>query len=74
MSDLANRVAAIIPGKWMEVAIQLEIRMGAIDAVRGENRKCFQQFMAILDIMGAIFKSSIHLEHLSQCLEISISQ
>ncbi|CAI8020195.1 hypothetical protein GBAR_LOCUS12076, partial [Geodia barretti] len=50
MSDLANRVAAVIPGKWMEVAIQLEIRMGAIDAVCGENRKCFQQFMAILDI------------------------
>ena len=34
----------------MEVAIQLEIGMGAIDAVRGDNRKCFQQFMAILDI------------------------
>ena len=50
MSDLANRVAAIIPGKWMQVAIQLEIGMGAIDAVRGENRKCSEQFMAILDI------------------------
>ncbi|CAI8020168.1 hypothetical protein GBAR_LOCUS12066 [Geodia barretti] len=50
MSDLANRVAAIIPGKWVQVAIQLEIGMGAIDAVRRDKRECFEQFTAILDI------------------------
>lgn len=48
--DLANRVAAVIPGKWMQVAIQLEIEMGAIDAVGRDKHDCFQQFMAILDV------------------------
>ena len=50
MGDLANRVAAIIPSKWVQVAIQLEIGMGAIDAIRRDKHECFEQFMAILDI------------------------
>ena len=50
MSDLANRVAAIIPGKWKSVAIQLQIGMGAIDAVCRDKHDSFDRFMSILDM------------------------
>ena len=49
MSDLANRVAAVIPSKWIDVAFQLEIDMGAIDAIENDRRKCSHKFMAVMN-------------------------
>ena len=50
MSDLADRVAAIIPDKWKSVAIQLQIGMGAINAVFRDEHNSFDRFMSILDM------------------------
>ena len=49
MSVLANRVAAVIPSKWMEVAFQLEIDIGAIDAIENDKHKSFHKFMAVMN-------------------------
>ena len=50
MSDLANRVAAIIPSKWVQVAIQLGVSMGSISSIRKDYDDCFEKFMAVFDI------------------------
>ena len=49
MRDLANRVAAKIPHKWKQVAIQLELSRGEIKAVEKDEDTSFDRFMAILD-------------------------
>ena len=49
MKDLANRVAAVIPSKWMEVAIQLDISMGEIDAIEKDKDTSFKRFMSVFD-------------------------
>ena len=49
MKDLANRVAAVIPGKWIEVAIQLDISMEEIDAIGEDKGSVFKRFMAVLN-------------------------
>ena len=49
LSDLANRVAAIIPHKWKPVAIQLELSRGERKAIEKDEDECFDRFMAVLE-------------------------
>ena len=49
MKDLANYVAAIIPDKWMQVAVQLELDRSVIKAIRKDEDDCFERFMAVFD-------------------------
>ena len=49
MSDLANRVAAKIPEKWKQVAIQLEMSMSEIKTIQKDEDYAFDQFMAVFD-------------------------
>jgi hypothetical protein len=49
MSDLANRVAAKIPEKWKQVAIQLELSMSEIKTIRQDEDDAFDRFMAVFD-------------------------
>ncbi|CAI8033498.1 hypothetical protein GBAR_LOCUS18884, partial [Geodia barretti] len=49
LSDLANRVAAIIPHKWKPVAIQLELSKGERKAIEKDEDECFDRFMAVLE-------------------------
>lgn len=49
MKDLANCVAAIIPYKWKQVAIQLELSRGDIKTIEKDENDCFDRFMAVLD-------------------------
>ncbi|CAI8020738.1 hypothetical protein GBAR_LOCUS12377 [Geodia barretti] len=49
LSDLANRVAAIIPHKWKEVAIQLDLSKGERKAIESDEDKSFDRFVAVLE-------------------------
>ena len=49
MSDLANRVAAIIPHKWNQVAIQLQLSTGERKAIEKDNTESSERFMAVLE-------------------------
>ena len=49
LSDLANRVAAIIPHKWKQVAIQLELSRGERKAIEKDEDECFDRFTAVLE-------------------------
>ena len=49
MSDLANRVAAKIPEKWKQVAIQLELSISEIKTIRQDEDDAFDRFMAVFD-------------------------
>ena len=49
LSDLANHVAAIIPHKWKQVAIQLELSRGERKAIEKDENDCFDRFMAVLE-------------------------
>ena len=49
LKDLSNRVAAVIPDKWIQVAIQLELDMSVIRTIRKEESSCFEQFVAVLE-------------------------
>ena len=49
MSDLANHIAAIIPDKWKQVAIQLGLSMGEIKTIQRDGDDCFDRFMAVFD-------------------------
>ena len=49
LKDLANHVAAVIPGKWMEVAIQLDLTMGEIDSIEHDRNSSFLRFMAVFE-------------------------
>ena len=49
MKDLANYVAAVIPDKWMQVAVQLELDRSVIKAIRNDEDDCFKRFMAVFD-------------------------
>ena len=49
MSDLANRVAAVIPGKWKQVAIQLELSISEIKTIQRDEDDAFDRFMAVFD-------------------------
>ena len=49
MKVLANRVAAVIPHKWKQVAIQLELSRGERKTIEKEENECFDQFMAVLE-------------------------
>ena len=49
MSDLANRVAAVIPHKWSQVAIQLELSTGERKAIEKDKTESFERFMAVLE-------------------------
>ena len=48
MSDLANRVAAVIPDKWNKLAVQLELSRGEIKAIQKDEDDVFEKFMAVL--------------------------
>ena len=48
MKVLANRVIAKIPHKWKQVAIQLELEEGVIDAIEKNEGKCDDRFIAVL--------------------------
>ena len=47
--DLANHVAAVIPGKWMQVAIQLDLTMGEIDSIEHDRNSSFLRFMDVFE-------------------------
>ena len=49
MRDLANCVAAIIPHKWKQVAIQLDLSWGKMKAIERNEHECFDRFIAVLD-------------------------
>ena len=49
MRELANRVAVIIPHKWKQVAIQLELDRGVRKAIEKDEKECFDQFTAVLE-------------------------
>ena len=49
MADLANRCAAIIPDKWIQVAIQLGLSMSKIKAIYRDEINSFYRFMAVFD-------------------------
>ena len=50
MGDLTNRVAAIIPHKWNQVAIQLELDRGVRNRIERDGKGCcLDQFVAVLD-------------------------
>ena len=48
MSDLANRVAAVIPHKWNQVAIQLQLSTGERKAIEKDKTESSERFMAFL--------------------------
>ena len=47
--NLANLVAVVIPGKWMEVAIQLDLTMGEIYSIEHDRNNLFLRFMAVFE-------------------------
>ena len=47
--DLANHVAAIIPDKWKQVAIQLRVSRSVIKRISTDEKGSFDQFMAVFD-------------------------
>ena len=49
LRDLANRVAAIIPHKWKQVAIQLELSRGERKGIEKDEDECFDRFTAVLE-------------------------
>ena len=49
MRDLANSVAAIIPHKWNQVAIQLQLSRGDRKAIEKDEVESFGRFMAVLE-------------------------
>ena len=50
MGDLTNRVAAIIPHKWNQVAIQLELDRGVRNRIESDRKGCcLDQFIAVLE-------------------------
>ena len=49
LRDLANCAAAIIPHKWKQVAIQLELSKGERKAIEKDEDECFDRFMAVLE-------------------------
>ena len=49
MKDLANSVAAIIPHKWKQVAIQLELSRGERKAIEKDEDECFDRFVAVFE-------------------------
>ena len=49
IADLANDVVAVIPNKWIPVAIQLGLSMNEIEAICENKRECFFRFMAVFD-------------------------
>ncbi|CAI8028073.1 hypothetical protein GBAR_LOCUS15995 [Geodia barretti] len=49
MRDLANRVAAVIPHKWKEVAIQLDLSRSERKAIEKDEDKSFDCFIAVLE-------------------------
>ena len=49
MDDLANYVAAIIPHKMNEVAIQLGVSMNEIMRICIDEKGYFRQFMAVFN-------------------------
>lgn len=49
MRDLANCVAAVIPHKWKQVAIQLDLSRGERKAIEKDEDESFDRFMAVLE-------------------------
>ena len=49
MSDLANRVAVVIPDKWKMVAVQLELARGEIKIIQKDEGEIVDRFMAVMD-------------------------
>ena len=49
MRDLANRVAAAIPHKWKQVAIQLDLSLGERKAIEKDEQEAFDRFIAVLE-------------------------
>ena len=49
MSDLANRVTAVIPHKWNQVAIQLQLSTGERKAIEKDKMESSERFMCVLE-------------------------
>ena len=49
MDKLTERVAATIPDKWNQVAIQLKLDRGVRNRIENDVKGCLNQFIAVLE-------------------------